>query len=203
MNRILFFMVLLLFGCSDIDNFDSCNGYENEIKFSIKPNSRILVLGDSISDENCYDKSWTNWFSEETNVIITNVAKACSTYSLYRKNVDEINLNDFEYIFIMGGANNIYFGDKNSICDLKYVCSKLDGRKVVIVNPFSFDNESINMTKQESYEFREEIHNQSIKYGFTYINALGFQYEKIDSIHPSELGCKQLSECMMKALLIK
>lgn len=59
------------------------------------------------------------------------------------------------------------------------------------------------MPAEDAIAFRNRIYENAIKYDFTFINASKFVYERQDSIHPTEVGCKNISDEMMKALNLK
>ena len=170
----------------------------------MEPNKKALIMGDSITDDIVYKKDWSKWFAEETGIEVTNVAVSGSVYDLYRDNVDTLNLDDYDYFFLMGGTNNIHAGIplSKSISDLEYVCEKLKGKKVVLISPFAW-NSTVLMPAEDAIAFRKRIYENAIKYDFTFINASKFVYERQDSIHPTELGCKNISDEMMKALNLK
>ena len=89
----------------------------------MEPNKKVLIMGDSITDDILYKKDWSKWFAEETGIEVTNVAVGGSIYDLYRENVDTLNLDDYDYFFLMGGTNNIHAGIplSKSISDLECV----------------------------------------------------------------------------------
>ena len=195
----------ILSGCNnEKDYYEPGDFHNNIIKFNMEPNKKALIMGDSITDDIVYKKDWSKWFAEETGIEVTNVAVSGSVYDLYRDNVDTLNLDDYDYFFLMGGTNNIYFGIplSKSISDLEYVCEKLKGKKVVLISPFAW-NSTVLMPAEDAIAFRKRIYENAIKYNFTFINASKFVYERRDSIHPTELGCKNISDEMMKALNLK
>ena len=59
------------------------------------------------------------------------------------------------------------------------------------------------MPAADAIAFRNRIYENAIKYDFTFINASRFVYERRDFIHPTELGCQNISDEMMKALNLK
>lgn len=195
----------LLAGCNTEDkNYDPGDYHDNIIKFKIEPDKKALIMGDSITDDNAYRKAWPKWFAEETGIAVTNAAASASVYDLYRSNVDTLNLDDYDYFFLMGGTNNIYFGIplSKTISDLDYVCEKLKGKKVILASPFVW-NKNVQMTAEETIIFRNRIYENAEKYDFTFINASKFIYERQDEIHPTEQGCRNINDEMMKALQLK
>ena len=209
MKKILLLNIILalgiLSGCNnEKENYDPGDCHDNIIKFNIEPNKKALIMGDSITDDRVYEKAWPKWFAEETGIEVTNVAVSGSVYDLYRDNVDTLNLDDYDYFFLMGGTNNIHAGIplSKSISDLEYVCEKLKGKKVVLISPFAW-NSTVLMPAEDAIAFRKRIYENAIKYDFTFINASKFVYERQDSIHPTEVGCKNISDEMMKALNLK
>ena len=195
----------ILSGCNnEKDYYEPGDFHNNIIKFNMEPNKKALIMGDSSTDDILYKKDWSKWFAEETGIEVTNVAVLNSVYDLYRDNVDTLNLDDYDYFFLMGGTNNIYLGIplSKSIPDLDYVCEKLKGKKVVLTNPFAW-NSTVLMPAADAIAFRNRIYENAIKYDFTFINASRFVYERRDFIHPTELGCQNISDEMMKALNLK
>lgn len=203
--------IAMVTGCKPECYYDPINGHPDIIKTKIVPGTRVLFLGDSVTDEMYLTKtglgSWVNWFAEYADITAKNIAICGSTYSLYRLNVDgfsikkgiieKINLDDYDYIFVAGGVNNIHGVDDvtTSFIDLDYTCKALSkyGDKVIICNPFYFNDKSNDMTQTETTYFRDAIYENAVKYGFSYVDLTKFQYERKDEIHPTALGCIQIA----------
>ena len=201
------------------DHYDPLNGHDNIIKTKIKSGTKVLAIGDSVTDELEPNKeglgSWAYRFAEYANLSVKNIAVCSSTYSLYRMNVDglsskygrleTINLGDYDYIIITGGVNNIYLNIddvEKSFRDLDYTCHALSPykNKVTLCNPFYFSGRYCAMTTKEAYDFRNKIYKNAIKFGFSYIDLTKFNYERADPIHPTPLGCIQIATQMFRLL---
>lgn len=230
LTRLLFTTIIMtalfFMACkTDCSYFDPVNGHDNIIKKKITSGTKILYIGDSITD-NLYSVrnrsgSWVDIFSEYTNTIPKNIAVNGSSYNLYRQNADgisikhgtveRINLDDYDYIIISGGVNNIYGANDvmtfskdilTSFEDLAYTCKALSrfGDKVVLCNPFYFEGSVNDMEPKQAYKFREMIYEYAIEYGFSYIDLTKFEYERFDKIHPTPVGDIQIATRMFEIL---
>lgn len=69
------------------NHYDPLNGHDNIIKTKIKSGTKVLFIGDSVTDELDPNKeglgSWVDRFSEYANLSVKNIAVCASTYSLF------------------------------------------------------------------------------------------------------------------------